>query len=259
MMDGECSGLIAGERVKMTNYDNADANMNSCKSAKYTYVDLFAGCGGLSLGLMNAGWEGLFAIESDGMAFETLKHNLITCTSPPKFKWPSWLPVKPHNVTTFSEDYEPELAKLRGTVTLVAGGPPCQGVSLAGRRDADDERNRLFEHYLRIVKLLAPRLVLLENVHGITIPFPPDTKSTQKGRMNLSIAEEIAIALDELGYQVYSDLIDASDYGVPQSRSRYILIAIRAEKNDIDKVSMFKDPFSLLSKCQSDFLTNFGL
>src|SRR4030042_4644814 len=110
---------------------------------QFTYIDLFAGCGGMSLGLHNAGWKGLFAIEKDSMAFETLKFNLIDRLK--HFNWPSWFPIKNHDIREVIKNYSDKLLKLQGRVDLVVGGPPCQGFSTAGKRDEKDERNKMID------------------------------------------------------------------------------------------------------------------
>ncbi|MHB8618714.1 MAG: DNA cytosine methyltransferase, partial [Chloroflexota bacterium] len=89
------------------------------------FIDVFAGCGGLSLGLMLAGWKGLFAVEKDKYAFETLKWNLIDDRHNVRYDWPDWFPREPCDISTFGSTYHRQLSKLRGKVTLVAGGPPC--------------------------------------------------------------------------------------------------------------------------------------
>ncbi len=113
-------------------------------SAKKTYIDLFAGCGGLSLGLYNSGlWKGEFAIEKSPDAFETLEHNLIKHKT--HFNWPDWLPQSNHDIYEVIKNYPEELKSLRGKIDMVAGGPPCQGFSTAGRRQENDTRNKLIE------------------------------------------------------------------------------------------------------------------
>lgn len=86
------------------------------------YIDLFAGCGGLSLGLYNAGWHGLFAVEKNQDAFSTLQANLIDKKS--HYKWPEWLPQSNIDGYVLLEKYKNELVKLQGKVPLVVGGPP---------------------------------------------------------------------------------------------------------------------------------------
>src|SRR5207248_1891825 len=134
------------------------------------FIDLFAGAGGLSLGLMKAGWQGLLAIEQSEMAFETLQFNLIDAHEPPQFAWPRWLPRQAMAAEGVLTKYRRELEGLRG-IDLLAGGPPCQGFSEAGKRRVDDERNRLIEVFLEFVDVLRPKLILVENVSGFLIPF----------------------------------------------------------------------------------------
>src|ERR1700694_159026 len=98
----------------------------------YNYIDLFAGCGGVSFGLHNAGWEGIFAIEKSPDAFLTLKHNLIDKKD--HFEWPDWLDQSEHEIDEIITKYSAQLKSLQGKIDLVAGGPPCQGFSTAGRR-----------------------------------------------------------------------------------------------------------------------------
>ena len=99
----------------------------------FNYIDLFAGCGGLSLGLNRSGWKGMFAIEKSPHAFQTLEYNL--CQRISHFDWPEWLPKQNHDINDVINNYFEELKNLRGKVTLVAGGPPCQGFSIAGQRN----------------------------------------------------------------------------------------------------------------------------
>ena len=133
-----------------------------------TFIDLFAGCGGLSLGLLNAGWQGLFAVERSPLAFATLKANLID-RYPSGFDWPDWLPVGSYEISEFNQRYWRRLRDLQGHVDLVAGGPPCQGFSFAGQRRPDDPRNSLFRRFLKAIELVRPRFLLIENVQGINI------------------------------------------------------------------------------------------
>src|SRR6266850_279882 len=90
------------------------------------FVDVFAGCGGISLGLLNAGWLGRFAIEKNQDAFNTLKTNLVGGKLH-SFAWPKWLPKRPYATATVIRRYRQQLLRLRGKVDLLAGGPPCQG------------------------------------------------------------------------------------------------------------------------------------
>ena len=146
------------------------------------FVDMFAGCGGLSLGLLTAGWSGLFAAEKDELAFETLQHNLIEGKGKFRYQWPDWLPKECITINRLAKIYGRNLRKLKGKVDLLAGGPPCQGFSLAGRRRKDDPRNALFGQYVRVVEAIKPKFLLLENVRGIDVEFgkKKKEKSTPK-------------------------------------------------------------------------------
>ncbi len=139
------------------------------KKKKYTVIDLFAGCGGLSLGLYQAGWQGIFAIEKNPCAYATLSYNLIEKKK--HFDWPKWLPQEPLDIVEVNKAYSKQLKSLRGTVDLVAGGPPCQGFSMAGRRVEDDIRNQLVFAYIDFISMVMPKILLFENVKGFTYAF----------------------------------------------------------------------------------------
>jgi DNA (cytosine-5)-methyltransferase 1 len=182
-----------------------------------SYVDVFAGCGGLSLGLSNAGWRGLFAIEKDPMAFETLCHNLIEGGR--HFSWPAWLPRQEHDINEFIRSHADRLGSLRGKVDLVAGGPPCQGFSVAGRRRETDKRNRLIHSYIDFVDIIRPKLVFFENVKGFTIGFRDGEE------VGDPYSDHVVKGLKELGYHdANGKVIDFAAFGVPQRRKRFILV-----------------------------------
>jgi len=186
---------------------------------RLNYIDIFAGCGGLSLGMYNAGWKGLFAIEKNPMAFATLKHNLISNKN--HFEWPDWLPKTEHDINEVLLSNHKQLLALRGKVDLVAGGPPCQGFSFAGKRDEQDHRNRLVNSYLEFVEIVKPKMVFFENVRGFTSKF---VRKQSEGKIYSDIVIE---RLDEMGYNVQPDILDFSEYGIPQRRKRFILVGIQ--------------------------------
>lgn len=212
------------------------------------FIDVFSGCGGLSLGLEKAGWQGLFAVEKHAHAFETLKHNLI---DPPdsKFRWPAWLPVAPTSVEDLLKDYTDQLHSLRGSVDLIAGGPPCQGFSMAGKRRSDDPRNQMTERYLELVELIEPRIILIENVRGFTTTKRANDDSDEQ----ITYDKHVLNRLKALGYGVWSKLLLASDWGVPQKRARFFIVAKRnAKQVDIG-------PFGGLEFLRSAFLSKRSL
>ena len=218
-----------------------------------TFIDVFGGCGGLSLGLMQAGWEGLFAIEADKFAFESLKANLIGDEARFQYNWPSWLKKEPCEVSKFIKEHREHLEQLAGKVTLITGGPPCQGFSLAGRRKKNDPRNQLFRHYLEIVRIVRPPLLFFENVRGVSVEFGKKQRKGAEGRGRKPIPFSVKIQqkLQAMGYKVVPTLVRASDYGVPQWRPRYIMIAIdRALLTDEEDF----DPFVWLKEIRNVFL-----
>lgn len=206
------------------------------------YIDIFAGCGGLSTGLLKAGWTGLFAVEKNVDAFSTLEHNLIDKKK--HFLWPDWLEVKEHDINELIKEHERDLLNLQGKITLVAGGPPCQGFSMAGKRDKNDQRNQLVKSYIKFIKLVMPEAIIFENVHGFTVNFK-DKKGTKK------YSSYVERALKRLGYRTFHKIIDMSEYSVPQKRKRFILVAMKNHSP--------KEVFSLLESNRSDFCNNCGI
>ncbi|MDY4575664.1 MAG: DNA cytosine methyltransferase [Intestinibacter sp.] len=204
---------------------------------KYKMIDLFAGCGGLADGFLQSNrYEDIAAVE-------WLKPQVDTLINRLKTKWNVEDAEK--RVLYFDIQREEELfngyednkyGKNEGLdylinnangIDVIIGGPPCQAYSVAGRvRDEnnmnDDYRNYLFEHYLSIVDRYKPKIFVFENVPGMLSAIP-------NGR---SITELIREGFNNIGYEIVDDIkkyakIDASNYGVPQSRNRLIIIGIR--------------------------------
>lgn len=204
----------------------------------YKFIDLFSGCGGFSLGLSQAGLHGQFAIERDPMAFETFSTNMLGDRQVPvkKFAWPSsWLEAKAWSIDDLLDKHGPDLARLKGEIQVIAGGPPCQGFSFAGRRLESDPRNQLFEKYVQVVEAIQPMALILENVPGMMISHSSKSRMVRRdssGELNEdpeSYYVKLKQRLDEIGYQAVGRIVDASLYGVPQKRSRLIVIGIRKE------------------------------
>lgn len=214
---------------------------------KHTYIDLFAGCGGIALGLYNAGWHGLFAIEKDKMAFGTLKHNLILKKN--HFDWPEWLPQTEHDINEIMKNYKKDLNRLKGKVDLVVGGPPCQGFSMAGKRNEGDKRNKMIDAYIEFIKIVKPKMLFFENVRGFTIGFK------NKHSRGAAYSDYVTKSLEKLGYNVAAKILDFSEFGVPQRRKRFILVGLKSgeAKNFFDFLEQNKKEFlrkkNLLQKC----------
>ena len=164
----------------------------------------------------------MFAIEKDVFAYETLTANF-----PPDgrwaYDWPSDIERKAWDIKELLEEKVEALEGLAGQVELLAGGPPCQGFSCAGRRRRDDPRNELVDAYVELVALLRPGLVLLENVRGFATEFACDSTGL---KVNFATAVEERLGQD---YDVATAILRASDYGVPQVRPRFILVGAAKE------------------------------
>lgn len=198
----------------------------------FSYIDLFAGCGGLSLGLEKSGFELELAVEKSDMAAETFYHNFIERIAN-QDKWKNFcalsteeqskqkLVVKELQAVLECEDLIKELKAKN--IDLIAGGPPCQGFSLAGRRNPQDIRNKLPWQFLELVERVHPKAVVIENVSGMNQKF---VKHDQEAPF-----EQLRIALSQLGpgYIVQPVLINAMHFGVPQHRPRVMLIGIRKD------------------------------
>lgn len=186
------------------------------KNKKYNVIDLFCGCGGLSLGFQWAGYNIYGGIDFNSSAMET-HSKYFKC----KFEYCG-------DISQISDDFIEK--NLSNKIDVIIGGPPCQGFSGLNRRnkECDDPRNMLFIQYLRFVKILKPKVVVIENVKQIL---------TSK---NGYVKNEIFKVLNELGYNVSCSIVDASLYGVPQKRMRAIFVGTLNELPNYD--------FSLLKK-----------
>lgn len=196
------------------------------------FADLFAGCGGLALGLSLAGLNGVFAVERDKMAFSTLSANLIEGRDVPvpQFAWPDWLEEKAWGIDEILERHPLELSKLKGKVHVLAGGPPCQGFSFAGKRLESDPRNKLFEKYVEMVKAIQPAALVLENVPGMKVAHQAKSwKDYGFPSKPQSYYDKLVESLDSVGYQVLGRILDSSLFGVPQKRPRLIVIGVRKD------------------------------
>ena len=215
------------------------------------FLDLFAGCGGFSLGFSRDGWRGVFAIERDPAAFSTFTKNFLEPECADQFEWPKWLPKRNHDIRRVLKNYRSQLEGLRGSIDAIIGGPPCQGFSFAGHRRRTDSRNQLFRAYIEVVDLVRPKFVLIENVRGIAIEHGKKERlRRRRGRPALPFSKRIVKALEALGYSVKEpQLIQASQFGVPQRRPRVFFYAQLKETLPGDV-----DFFANLHASRHDFL-----
>lgn len=164
-------------------------------------VDLFCGCGGLSMGFEMGGANILLGIDNNSSAIETFRKNH-------------------KNSEAICGDIEKislvdiDTAIKNQPVDVVIGGPPCQGLSLSGPRKFEDTRNRLFRSFVKISKHLKPKVIILENVPGIVSLFKGEIKN------------EIFREFQKIGYNIDYKVLNSAEYGVPQIRKRAIFIGI---------------------------------
>lgn len=193
-----------------------------------TFIDLFSGCGGFSLGFCSAGWQGTFAIERDPAAFKTFSRNFLSEEAANRFSWPDWLPKKHLDIRRVLREHSADLSSLRGSIDAIVGGPPCQGFSFAGLRRRTDSRNQLFRAYMKFVQLVRPSFVLIENVRGISIEHGKKERLGRGhgGRPAIPFSKRIVDALKDLDYCIDEPrVIQACEFGVPQRRPRVFFFA----------------------------------
>lgn len=177
-----------------------------------------------------AGLEGQFAVERDAMAFETFAANFLSERTLPigKFAWPGWLEKRAWPIDELLTQHLGQLKKLEGSVEVLAGGPPCQGFSFAGRRNEADPRNQLFEKYVEVVKAIKPSALVLENVPGMKVAHSKKNASGNgRDASAESYYEKLKRSLEAIGYEVHGELVNAARFGVPQKRNRLIVIGLR--------------------------------
>lgn len=174
---------------------------------KLTAIDLFAGAGGLSYGFEMEGFDIKLAVEKDAWAAETYAANHINKN------------ILEADIYSLDDTF---FAEYSGKVDVIMGGPPCQGFSIAAsnRRKADDSRNELYREFLRVVRIVHPKIVLIENVKEIMgYKLPDGTK----------IVDDIKSSLAEYGYIFDYSVLNCRHYGIPQDRRRFFFLAVRKD------------------------------
>ncbi len=168
----------------------------------YTSVEVCAGAGGQAVGLEAAGFDHLACVEIDAAACQTLRHNRPGLNV----------------IEGDLREWEPSAELIAARPDLLAGGVPCPPFSIAGRQLGRDDDRDLFPRMLELTEVLEPRAVMIENVRGIT------------GRKFDDYRDEIVRNFKELGYEYCGwEVLDAADYGVPQTRPRAILVVMKPD------------------------------
>jgi DNA (cytosine-5)-methyltransferase 1 len=182
-------------------------------------IALFSGCGGMSLGFAAAGYDLVGHLDIEDSANAIYEMN---------FDGSDLLGT---DITKVSDDELHRWTEKYGRIDVLIGGPPCQGFSLAGKRDPNDLRNQLYKYYVHIVSVIKPKAFVMENVRLLTSMKTPD------GSLFI---DKIIEGFGQAGYTISKKEVNAYEYGVPQSRERIILVGVR---NDINKGSFtFPEP-----------------
>ncbi len=197
-------------------------------SLQCNFIDLFSGAGGITQGLSQAGFNPVASVEINPIASATHKRNFPNC----------------HHFCGDIQDFKSE-DWLRQTncdqIHIVSGGPPCQGFSVAGKRDPKDPRNRLFYEFIRVVSEIKPWYVVMENVPGIL--------TIKKGKVKQAIFD----AFNSIGYSVSVAILESAAYKVPQIRPRAIFIANRFSlKNPYPQAQLLPEQYLSIESAISD-------
>lgn len=177
--------------------------MNQLKKetkTNYTFLGLFTGAGGLDLGFELAGFEHTESNEILDYAVNTLKSNR-----------PNW--------DIFHGDVREYTPSFKKGLDVLLAGFPCQGFSLGGNRDENDERNTLYREVVRIASIMQPRVIVMENVLNLRTMIHPETGKP--------FAQQISDELASIGYKTEFDFFRVSQHGVPQTRRRFVFIAYK--------------------------------
>ena len=189
---------------------------------KYNFIDLFSGAGGLSCGMVMAGFNPVASVEIMPEAVETYKYNF---TEKKKFKET----VETRDIRSKEVKEKLYEAVQNVKVDVIVGGFPCQGFSMAGYRVVDDPRNSLYKEMKEIVEHLKPDYVVMENVEGL------------RSMLNGKVEEKIIEDYREIGYEINLTVLNSADYGVPQFRKRVIFIGNRIGKTNYHPKPLYNE------------------
>jgi len=216
------------------------------------YIDLFAGCGGLSLGFESVGFKLGLAVEKSPMASETFYHNLIKPLKDDT-SWKTYLNQSNEKKveaglyvgeTIHLLENEALLTQLKEKLPmtdLIVGGPPCQGFSMAGKRNPKDHRNQLPWQFLEYVEIFKPKAVLMENVVGMRSRFNKHNEDSPFQKIKKVLEQGVGANEDSPQYLVQELQLNAKHYGVPQHRPRVFLLGIRKDIAEQKALTATKD------------------
>lgn len=227
-VDMQYSSEYAKELLELYNDAKSEKKSDAPKG-----IALFSGCGGMTLGFEASGFDIVGHVEIDKSANDIYSAN---------FKESKLLG---QDICKISDEDIEQWKRDIGTIDIIIGGPPCQGFSLAGKRNPKDERNKLYKQYVRVVSQIQPKVFVMENVALMTTMLDSDGKP---------FIDKIINEFERIGYILYYRIVNAQNYGVPQSRERVILVGIR--KGIADK---YEFPEGIYTYRREDELISFGM
>lgn len=233
---GKTESSTSETNSHLPNWVDISKEWKKPKKSSLTYVDLFCGAGGLSKGLEMSGMEGVCGLDWFKEAGMTYRRNFHHRHVEGDITLPE---VK-------KDFYDSVKKGLKGRqLTVVAGGFPCQGFSMAGNRIVDDPRNSLYKEMLEIVKTLQPEFVVCENVVGL------------RTMLNGGVERKILADFEEAGYKMNVTTLCAADYYTPQKRQRVIFIGNRiGAKNYHPKPILTKEQYKTTGEAIADLMTH---
>ena len=185
-------------------------------------IDLFAGAGGFSLGIEQAGFDVLVAVEYDPIHAAVYAFNFpltkVLCVDVTTLSAEA---IKEAAARAYKYHYPQAAQDWNGQIDLVFGGPPCQGFSIKGKRRINDERNSLILEFYRLVTELSPRYFVMENVPGMAM-----------GKHQIWL-QQLENLFTQAGYKVQTQVLNAADFGVPQQRRRLFFIGSQADIHSV--------------------------
>lgn len=195
-------------------------------------LDLFSGAGGMAEGFIQAGFDVPYATDLQKDAALTYTNRHLQLNRAVKFHCGDIVDLA--NQKSIEEFLKEDINR----IDVICGGPPCQGFSLAGKRNKNDPRNRLVKSYLRILNIVKPKMFVMENVLGIMSSIFDEFIGVMDDKyVKQKVIDVLEIEFEKIGYDVEYKILDASDYGVPQNRRRVIFIGKRKDFEPNKKVS----------------------
>lgn len=210
------NGLCIDAGATVSSDPDLDVCINETVSDAVRAVSLFSGAGGMDCGFHAAGIKTVYANEIDANAADTFKANA------------KYLDADAMHIGDIQE-LMPEITRLTD-IDVVFGGPPCQGFSVAGKMNPEDERNQLVGTFMDVVEALKPQLFVMENVKALGV--------LAKWR---NVRAGLIDRAHSLGYAVFAAVLNAADYGVPQARERFFFIGVRGADEDELGTAMVND------------------